>query len=149
MNKIKSLISQLIEEYRYMLMVKQCRYRAKQNNKPIYPVSSLFAGNIVKLEKQENSCRITKVPVQDFALFISTPYYINFATGLELEPCYNDQIGQFVIDKLTPLQIAYPEIMEKYNLTEKSKLSKIQIIDLEKEISETYHQNQPMIGEVR
>ena len=144
MNTPKTLINQLISEYEYKLMVRKCRRQAILNNKPIYKPSQLFTGSIVKLEQSSNGS-IAEIPAQNFAIFTSTPYYVNFATNLELEPNYNDQIGSYVINNLTPLEQSCPYIVEKYSLDDESRLSKYEIIELEKEIIERFYPNQNQI----
>ncbi|MBQ7797909.1 MAG: hypothetical protein IJ371_02170, partial [Clostridia bacterium] len=73
------------------------------------------------------------------------PYYINFATDLELEPCYNDQIGYYVITSLKPLTESCPQIIERYSLDENSRFSKFDIIDLEEEIINELYPNQKRV----
>ena len=144
MNTPKTLIKQLSEELKYKALEKKCRKIAKHNNKPIYKLSQVYSGAIVKLEK--NGDKLVKTPVQDFALFVSTPYLIHLATNKELEANYNTQIGEYVIDNLSSFTQSCPQVAEMYDLNEKSKLSHNDILALEQEIIERWYSNQTKIN---
>ena len=141
----KTLSKQLIEKFKQKSIFSKYGRTAREANKKVYNFHDLYAGKILKVEKDDNLDKIIVTPVQEFALFLSIPYYVNFRTGLELEPFKYNQINNYVIDELKPLKEACPDFFDIFDINENKKFSKNEIIEIEEAIIEEFYTNQNSI----
>jgi len=149
---IKNLIAKHAERKQKRQQLKQ----EKMDNKPIYQIKDLYIGSIIQIEKEwytgyNDTVHWQFIPLKMHAILYHNqelPYdcYKHVASDYILKNQYNAEQGECAIrrDSTKSLYRCCPNYIIGNNLTETSKLSKNQIIELEKVLNFGYeYENSP------